>query len=102
VARKLQSLKRELGAGTWDQLLELLTKALEGWREIQTRKRVTKVLCNDFKESRASLAAWAKLLAKKLETKEEIATALEMLKPSIEDPTALEVNTNTCNEKHTP
>ena len=101
VARALQALKRELGAGTWDQLLETLTKAFEEWREIQARKRVAKILCNDFKESRASLAAWARLLAKKLETKEEVAIALEMLKPSREDPATLEVDTNTCSEKNT-
>jgi len=100
-ARKLQMLKREVGAGTWNQLLEILIKTFEEWRKTQIRKKVAKVLCNDFKEAKASLTAWARLLTKKLETKEEIATALEILEPSKEDPTTLEVNTNICNEKHT-
>jgi len=79
--RKLHELKRELGARSVEELLRVLVERYEEYEEAKTRRRVREVMCNDFRESKASLAAWGKLLAKKFTTARELATALEFLTP---------------------
>jgi hypothetical protein len=77
---KLDELRRQLGAEDWAEFFEKIIKIYEEWYKQTVEREVKQVLCNDFKETLASLPAWGRLLASKLGDPDKIATALKYLK----------------------
>jgi hypothetical protein len=80
VKERLDELRRRLGAGDWDEFFEKLLEIYREWHGMRVESEVRRVLCNDYSESRASLAGWGKLLASKLRDPDKIAVALKYLK----------------------
>ena len=77
---KLDELRRQLNASNWVEFFEKLIEIYEEWHRLTVEREVKQVLCNDLSESKATLAAWGKLLASKLRDPDKIATALKYLK----------------------
>jgi len=96
--RELQELKKKLGASTWEELVRRLLEAYREYRNFRIRQRIAKALCNDYKDSRASLIAWVRLLAQRLSTGEELEQALEYLKKDEKDPELYTVDKERCRE----
>jgi hypothetical protein len=78
--RKLEELKRQLGARDWAEFFEKMIEIYEEWRSMKIDEEVKQALCNDFSESRATLAAWGKMLASRFKDPDKIAIALKYLK----------------------
>ena len=55
--KKLQRIKAEVGARSWDELFNRMAEALEKYRRLEDIARV----CNDMSSYRASPLGWAKL-----------------------------------------
>jgi hypothetical protein len=94
--RELDRLRVELGVKTYEELVRTLLASYRRCRELLTREKVLGVLCGEFHESSASLSAWAKLLAKKLDGKDEVAMALGFLVPNPNVPGEFIVNRDMC------
>jgi len=94
--RKLERLKRRVDARTWDELLGRLASEYSECVELRTREAVRRVVCNDLRESRGTLAAWLRLLSGKLGDMISISQAVEYLKPDPSDPTNLVVDEEKC------
>ena len=77
---KLDELRRRLGARDWVEFFEKVIEIYNEWRELSIEREVKQVLCNDLSESKATLAAWGKLLASRLRDPDKIAVALRYLK----------------------
>lgn len=77
---KLDELRRQLGAGDWVEFFKKMIEIYGEWHRLTVEREVKQVLCNDLSESRATLAAWGKLLASKLRDPDKIAAALKYLK----------------------
>jgi N-glycosylase/DNA lyase len=77
---KLDELRRQLGAEDWAEFFEKIIKIYEEWYKQTVEREVKQALCNDFKETLASLPAWGRLLASKLRDPDKIAAALKYLK----------------------
>ena len=80
VKNKLDELRRQLGAEDWDEFFEKIIEIYNEWRELSIEREVKQVLCNDLSESKATLAAWGRLLASRLRDPDKIAAALKYLK----------------------
>jgi hypothetical protein len=80
--KELDWLRKELGARTYDELLKRVMDSLRSCREVLAREKVLKVLCGEFLETNAALSVWVKLLAKRLDSKEDVAMALDYLIPN--------------------
>ena len=80
VKKKLEVLRRQLGAEDWDEFFEKIIKMYEEWYKQTVEHEVKQTLCNDFKETQASLSAWGRLLASRLRDPDKIAAALKYLK----------------------
>ena len=80
VREKLEELRRQLNASNWAEFFEKLVEIYEEWHRLTVEREVKQVLCNDLSESRATLAAWGRLLASKLRDPDKIAAALKYLK----------------------
>ena len=94
--KKLDDLKAELKARTYDELFRKIFDIIDDYKRVKAAERVRKVVCNDMLEVRAALPAWARLLAKKLEEAGDIAIALEYLTPDHKDPGIYIVDRNRC------
>jgi hypothetical protein len=80
VREKLEELRRQLSASNWAEFFEKLVEIYGEWHRLTVEREVKQVLCNDLSESRATLAAWGRLLASKLRDPDKIAAALKYLK----------------------
>jgi predicted N-acyltransferase len=80
VKTELEKIRREIGAGDWTRFFKKMIEIYEEWHRLTVEREVKQVLCNDLSESKATLAAWGKLLASKLRDPDKIATALRYLK----------------------
>jgi hypothetical protein len=78
---KLDELRRQIRAGDWAEFFEKMIEIYEEWHRLTVEREVKQVLCNDLSESRATLAAWGRLLTSKLRDPDKIAAALKYLKP---------------------
>jgi len=77
--QKLEEVKRELGAGSWSELFEKLISVYSEWRRVKAESEVRDVMCNEFGETQASLPAWGKLLASRLQDPDKIYVAMKYL-----------------------
>ena len=75
----LLRLKHEVGARTWDDLLRYILQKYKEYEDAEVRKRIIDILCNDFSESRGSLAAWGRILSRRFATAREVTVALQLL-----------------------
>jgi hypothetical protein len=80
VKKELSKLRRELNTSSWGELLEKLVKAYRELQELNAEREVKQLMCNDFRETQASLPAWGKLLASRLRDPDKIYTAMKYLK----------------------
>jgi UDP-glucose 4-epimerase len=78
--RKLEELKRQLGARDWAEFFEKIARIYEEWRSMKIDEEVKQVLCNDYSESKATLVAWGKMLASRFKDPDKIVAALRYLK----------------------
>jgi len=79
VRDRLLRLKEEVGARTWDELLEELLKAYREYRNFRVKQKILKLLCNHYSEASASPFAWPLMLRKHFRDADEYNTALVML-----------------------
>jgi len=96
--RKLERLKRRVGARTWDELLGRLASEYADCAELRTRESVRRAVCNDLRESKGTLTAWLRLLSRKLGDMEAVSQAIEYLRPDPSDPSNLVVDERRCTE----
>jgi hypothetical protein len=96
VKSELDTLRKELGSRSYDELIRALLVSYRKCMGMLLKEKVLKVLCSEFSETSAALAAWARLLAKKLESKEEISMALELLTPKPGEPGVYIVSKDMC------
>ena len=82
IKKELSKLRRELNTSSWGELLEKLVKAYRELQELSTEREVKQLMCNDFRETLASLPAWGKLLASRLRDPDKIYSAMKYLKPT--------------------
>lgn len=92
--RMLKRFKERSGRRTWDEFMEYLVKLAEETRELKVR--VT--MCNDLRESRASLPAWYRLLERRLPDGEAVAEALSYLAQDPSEPSNYVVDGRKCGE----
>jgi len=90
--KRLTILKKKL-SGSWDNVIDKLLEYYENFRRLEVKQ----VMCNHFRESRASLKAWATILLRHLEP-DQIPEALSYLIPL--DPNTYIINQQKCSEKH--
>jgi len=79
VFEELRKLKAELGARTWSELLSYILKKYREYEDAEVRKRIIDILCNDLSEAKGSLAAWGRVLSRRLSTAREVTAALQLL-----------------------
>ena len=79
VRDRLLRLREEVGARTWDELLEELLRAYREYRNFRVKKKILEVLCNHYKEASASPLAWPLIIKKHFTDIEEYSAALAML-----------------------
>ena len=94
--KQLEILRKELGVKSYDELIIKLIESINMCRDIMVKEKVIKALCNDFSETSAAISVWSKLLSKKFDSKDEIATALQYLIPRADDPQIFIVNKEIC------
>jgi hypothetical protein len=94
--RLLDELKAELRARSYDELFRRLVEVVAEYRRMKARERVRRVVCTEMRESRGSLSAWAKLLARELEDTNAVALALEYLVPDPKEPGIYVVSMERC------
>ena len=98
VRNKLLILKSKLGIRTWDEFFEVLITEFNRCADLWNRERVRKVMCNEFRESSATLPAWVKLLTKELNDPTALQLAVTYLKPNPQKPDEYVVDTSKCVE----
>ena len=102
VRDRLLRLKEEVGARTWDELLEELLRAYREYRNFRVKQKILKLLCNHYKESSASVIGWVRIVYKHFSSSEEFDTALQilptLLKKSSSEQEAYVVNREKCRE----
>lgn len=77
----LEELRRQLGVGSWDQLLLLLVKEFEACRGERLRRRVRDVMCYEMRSSRAAISAWVSVLTRQYGfSAEELKVAMDFLR----------------------
>jgi len=79
VFAELRRLKVDVGARTWDDLLKYILQKYKEYEDAEVRRRIIEVLCNDFSEAKGSLAAWGRILSRRLSTAREVTIALQLL-----------------------
>ena len=94
--RLLDDLKAELRARSYDELFRRLAEVVAEYRRMKARERVRQVVCTEMRESRGSLSAWAKLLARNLNDTNAVALALEYLVPDPKEPGIYVVSIERC------
>jgi len=82
---RLKKLKSQLGVRNWDDLLNTLLQVYEFYVVKEKYETIRKVLCNDLRESRASLSGWFKLLYSRGFTADMLAEAMNYLRPDGQD-----------------
>jgi hypothetical protein len=83
-----------LNKRTWDELMLYLLEVHENFRRLQ----LVKVVCNDLRESSASLPGWWKLLRQRLVDEDLAAEALSYLKQKEDEPGIFVVDKDKCRQ----
>jgi len=92
VYRRLLHIKEKRNKKTWNELIEELLSVYEEFRRVN----LIKTLCNDLRESSASLPAWFKLLRSRLGDEELATDALSYLKQKDNEPGIFIVDISKC------
>jgi len=77
---RLMELKRRFNAPTYDSIINWLIDRYNMCVEREMRERVRKTMCGEFRESKASLAGWIRLLLGRLSSIEEAEEAVRYLR----------------------
>ena len=94
--RLLDELKAELRARTYDELVRKVLDIVAEYRRMKARERARQVVCVEMRESRGSLPAWARLLARNLGNTDAVALAMEYLVPDPREPGIYVVSIERC------
>jgi hypothetical protein len=79
VKTELEKIRRELGAEDWAKFFKRIIEIYSEWRRVKAESEVRDVMCNEFGETQASLPAWGKLLASRLQDPDKIYVAMKYL-----------------------
>jgi hypothetical protein len=94
--RLLDDLKAELRARSYDELIRKVLDIVAEYRRMKARERARQAVCVEMRESRGSLSAWAKLLARDLGDTDAVALAMEYLVPDPREPGIYVVSIERC------
>jgi len=94
--RLLDELKAELRARSYDELVRKVLDIVAEYRRMKARERARQVVCVEMRESRGSLQAWARLLARNLGNTDAVALAMEYLMPDPKEPGIFVVSIERC------
>jgi hypothetical protein len=98
----LDGLRSRLGARTYDEVIRRLAEAYGELERLQTALLVRRLLCNELGEARASMQAWVRLVASRVENPSlvplAVSVATDYLIRDPQDPEVYVVSKERCGQ----
>jgi len=79
LVESLDKVRKELNIKTWEELFIHMLSIYRECRVIKLKQKIHGLMCREFRDSRASIAGWIRLLLGRLSSIEEVEEAIKYL-----------------------